>query len=771
MRTNDRVGGDRVVSRRSGGSGQNRRARRLTLESLEPRWCPALTVPAFSSLPGANHTIYLDFDGHVTENTSWNSYFGKSTITSPAYNTDGDAANFSSSELAEIEQAWQRVAEDFLPFQVNVTTVDPGVESLRKSGGGDAQWGVRVVVTTDNVGCGCGGIAYVDSFNWSSDTPAFVYVTGGKYAAEAASHEAGHTLGLSHDGTAGSAYYGGHGSGDTSWAPLMGVGYYNNVTQWDRGEYTGTNNGGSSANYGKGPDDLAIISTYNGFGYRPDDHGNSISSATPLTVSDNAVSGAGIITTRADADAFSFTTGAGLVSLSINPAALGANLDIRADLYDAAGNLVASSNPLDRLNASFSLTLAAGTYYLKIDGTGVGNPSDNPPTGYSDYASIGQFTIQGLIVSAPQLPSLTIDDVVVNEAASTATFTVSLSGTIEAPVTVDYATADGTATAGSDYTASSGTLTFVPGGDTTQRVTVSIADDAVSESSETFAVRLLNASTNSVIAKGQGDGTILDNDASLSVGDYSAREGTPPRGKKNSSTPKLTSFTFNVTLSNAVGSTVTVAYATQDGSALLSNGDYQEASGTLTFAPGETSKTIIVSVVADKTVEPNETFSVVLSGANGASLLDGTGAGTILNDDSGTAAAAKTPSPILNPNPGAIVERDLPLPGELVVRHADGHDHAGRIDALLIGDQPFVSSGSVVGRNAASGGADLAADQLALDSRCSPAEFATGDSIAAARLAEKRTSDDSPSALSNRGESDPDWLEMLADEWLARWKV
>ena len=135
------------------------------------------------------------------------------------------------------------MAEDFLPFAVNVTTVDPGVEALRKSGGGDTQWGIRVVITADTEGSGAGGIAYIDSFNWSSDTPAFVYNTHGKYVAEAASHEAGHALGLAHDGRDGSEYYYGHGGGATSWAPVMGVGYDVQVTQWDRGEYSGTTNG------------------------------------------------------------------------------------------------------------------------------------------------------------------------------------------------------------------------------------------------------------------------------------------------------------------------------------------------------------------------------------------------------------------------------------------------------------------------------------------------------------------------------------------------
>ncbi len=101
----------------------------LAIELLEPRLNMALDVPAFSSLPGANHTIYLDFDGHVTTGTAWNS---GATINSPAYSTDADLLNFSDSELQVIERAYRRAAEDFAPFQVNVTTVPPSIDDLRK---------------------------------------------------------------------------------------------------------------------------------------------------------------------------------------------------------------------------------------------------------------------------------------------------------------------------------------------------------------------------------------------------------------------------------------------------------------------------------------------------------------------------------------------------------------------------------------------------------------------------------------------------------------
>src|SRR5262249_54341809 len=253
---------------------------------------------------------------------------------------DGDRSNFSDAELATIGNIWRRVAEDYSPFQVNVTTVEPPINDLRKGEvPNDTRWGIRVVITveTTTIRSNAGGITYIGSFNDYNDTPAFVYNSSENGVAEAISHEVGHSLGLSHDGSSTASYYAGHGSGDTSWAPIMGVGYYTSVSQFDRGEYYDSNNGSSGANYGAGPDDLQIITSNNGFGYRPDDHGNPFGTSTQLPTSGSSVSGSGTITTRSDVDMFSFTTGDGIVTLNIDPAALHPNLDIQADLYDASG--------------------------------------------------------------------------------------------------------------------------------------------------------------------------------------------------------------------------------------------------------------------------------------------------------------------------------------------------------------------------------------------------------------------------------------------------
>ena len=675
--------------------------RRLSVESLESRIC--LTVPAFSSLAGANHTIYLDFDGQSVSGTSWNSYYNQTTLNAQPYDIDGNSASFSATELARIEEAWKRTAEDYRPFNINVTTVDPGVEALRKSGSGDTQWGVRAIVTNESTmvtdpakRTGAGGIAYIDSFNWSSDTPVWVYTTGGKSIAEAASHEVGHSLGLSHDGlNSGTTYYQGHGSGETGWASIMGVGYYQNVSQWDKGEYYNSNNGTGSANYGDGPDDLALIvgtaGPGNGFSYRPDDHGNTNVTASSLSVSGTSVTGGGVISTTSDVDVLSFTTGAGLVTLNINPFTPGPNLDVKADLYDGAGSLVATSNSATVLSANFSLNLSAGQYFLHVEGTGWGTPGANPPSGYTEYASLGQYSIAGSIVDPGALPTVSIGDASAAENAGAITFTLSLSATAATSTSVAWSTVDISAAAGSDYVAAHGTATFLAGESSTT-VIVTLIDDSTYEGNETFAVNLLNPN-GLTINDGQGIGTIVENDAppppTLSINDASVNEGKYNTKGKNPG-PQLTNLAFTVTLSAASAQTVTVNYVTADGTATTADNDYQAANGTLTFAPGEVSKTVNVTIVGDNTVEPDQTFSVTLTSPMNAGISDGSGTGKIVNDDtSGRGKPNGTPSEV---NPVAIADPIWFFEGpEGGLEHDHDHD-----DVQMPDQQMLVAFNSVI---------------------------------------------------------------------------
>jgi hypothetical protein len=212
--------------------------------------------------------------------------------------------------------------------------------------------------------------------------------------ADMVSHEVGHAVGLNHDGP---GYWEGHGTKGTAtyYAPIMGWTWYGPST-WDQGAYDGANNQ---------QDDLNIITTQNGFGYRADDHGSDTGSATPLS---SGVLTEGIIERNTDLDYFSFTmSSAGNVTFDINPNAVGrdhwygtgtptgtvgANLDILAEIRDSGGNVIHTSNPIETLDSSFDVALTAGNYFLSIDGTGKGDPATN---GYSDYASLGYFSIIG----------------------------------------------------------------------------------------------------------------------------------------------------------------------------------------------------------------------------------------------------------------------------------------------------------------------------------------------------------------------------------------
>ncbi|HUE72092.1 MAG TPA: Calx-beta domain-containing protein [Pirellulaceae bacterium] len=234
-------------------------------------------------------------------------------------------------------------------------------------------------------------------------------------------------------------------------------------------------------------------------------------------------------------------------------------------------------------------------------------------------------------------PEVTVSDVTVaegNSGTKNLAFTVRLSAASNRTVTVQYATADGTAAAGSDYAAKSGSLTFYTGS-VAQTVNVTIYGDAAAEEDETVLLNLLSA-TNATIADDQGVGTIFNDDPlpAVTIGDAKLAEGNS--GSR--------SMSFNVLLSAAAGSTpVTVDYATFDGTATAGS-DFSPASGTLTFTSGQSSKWIYVTIAGDTLPEPDETFFVGLSNAVGAVILDGEGVGTITNDDTGLRVSDATVS-------------------------------------------------------------------------------------------------------------------------------
>lgn len=223
-----------------------------------------------------------------------------------------------------------------------------------------------------------------------------------------------------------------------------------------------------------------------------------------------------------------------------------------------------------------------------------------------------------------------------NTGTVTVLFTVTLSSASTSPVTVTYTTADGTATeASNDYETNSGMLTFAPG-ETSKIVSVKVNSDTLSEANETILLNL-SAPTNANIAMGTGTATITNDDAGQQPTISITPGVTVTEG--NDGTVEAT---FHVTLSQASGQTVTVAIATANGTATLADNDYVQASGTITFAPGETDKTFVVQVNGDTRLEGDETFSVNLTSPVNATIATAQRSGTITNDDGGFVSIAKT---------------------------------------------------------------------------------------------------------------------------------
>lgn len=345
-------------------------------------------VIQLQSLPGATAVVYLDFDGEERNFDSWG-YIN--ALPSGATNS-------------QIYDVWKGVSEDYQPFKINITTVravyDAAPEGRR----------IQVVITpTTTAAPGAGGVAYIDSFNWSGEMVCWSFYSTGKNGVEVISHEVGHTLRLLHDGRTlpAEAYYLGH----TGWAPIMGAGYYQTPSQWSKGEYPNADNT---------EDDISIIATANNnVGLRADDHGASLAAATwmEITVA-GAVSNEGVIETAADEDSFRFSTTGGALSLAINNVAAYPNLDLMAEIVDSGGTVVATHDPAASMDALFSnVSLTAGDYFLRVSGTGRGDLA----TGYSDYASLGAYTVTGTIGGGVHADRFTIAE---NAANATAVGTI-----------------------------------------------------------------------------------------------------------------------------------------------------------------------------------------------------------------------------------------------------------------------------------------------------------------------------------------------------------
>lgn len=316
----------------------------------------------------SSRVIYLNFKGEGSK---------------PAFDLDKNVGTFSTAEQQMIQRIWLRMAEDYSAFDVDITTERPASVT--------GKTGVTILITNEK--SDAGGYAYLNSFSTLKLTaPAFCFqnnlANAEKPIAECLAHEVGHTLGLHHQGDSKVTYYGGGGTGDTGWAPIMGVSYYKNLTQWAKGEYTGANN----------KEDAYAVMLKQGLSPRTDDHGNTRATATALTAtSANGLSNlgmTGVIEKPGDIDYFSINAGIGSLSINVAPSAYSGNVDLALQLEDASGKVIATANPVDKLDATISANIAtAGTYYLAVKGSGKGNAS--AVDGYSNYGSIGQYKISG----------------------------------------------------------------------------------------------------------------------------------------------------------------------------------------------------------------------------------------------------------------------------------------------------------------------------------------------------------------------------------------
>jgi len=545
----------------------------------------AATPPVLNSFAAATDTLYLDFDGHAATDT-WGTY------TALPFDFSGTGAEFSPGERLTIFNTWRMISEDFSPFNINITTVDPG-----SFNNGQAFRQVITMSSPTIVGQPSGilGVAFVSSYSNSAVNTAFTWAgnffafagsnggTAGWFTATAlemgntSSHEFGHALGLSHYSTDG-------GIATASTIPngiLSTPDYGLNREIWTQGDPEGS---------GTAQDDDSVISNgTNAIGYRTDDHGNTSQSATVMV----GTSAAGIIENvdTGDSDFFLFTAfGSTTITADVDPYT--ADLVPVLELYDGTGALLTTHAPGTPVDATITQTLVSGTYYARVRSNG-------------GQGEMGQYTLR---VSG-QLPPATLQFALMNqtvsEGAGTGTLLLTLSSSVSLNVTVPY-TLSGTATSGSDYSLALSPLTILAG-QTSAAITVNLVSDTLDEVNETVIVTLgtlinANPGFNTVHTL-----TIQDDDPSPSV--VLAMVGSPVVENGGVATVRAT-------LSAPSSQTVTIDLAL---TGTASSGvDYSSSATSIVIAPGATSGSITLTSINDLTSEGNETIIVDVSNvANG----------------------------------------------------------------------------------------------------------------------------------------------------------
>lgn len=374
-------------------------------------------TPLLDSNPGAPATLYLDFNGNfesdwfILNSNGTQQHF--KNVSTPTFDTDGDPTKFSAGEQATIKEIWQRVSEDYAPFNINVSTDYYGTFNDRQA--------VHVVIGGSNndwLKQDASGISSIGSFHDAAPNTVFVFdlmawaragVTDGEghplngtaAIANTASHEAGHSFGLFHHSlynVSGDMMFE-YDPGTSGWTPIMGNNLAADRTTWDADP---TDQGPNTNQV-----DMDVIGgSANGFGFRVDDHGDTPATAGALTSGPSVISpltGKGIIGNMHDVDAFKFTTTmAGTLKIVVNAAQFGPNLIPIAQLWSANGP-IANANAGGLTQSIITVNVPAGTYFVLVKSWG-------------DYGDVGQYSIsvttplvyQGSTVLVPYAVNTTI---------------------------------------------------------------------------------------------------------------------------------------------------------------------------------------------------------------------------------------------------------------------------------------------------------------------------------------------------------------------------